>query len=219
MKTYLKLALTLIFLGVSLSAQSFSVDPQDNRNLASFTSDAPFEKIVGLANELEAIVMININNITDKPRGMVKIPIKNIKTGIDLRDEHLRSEMWLNAEKFPFAEFTLKAITSPSSKVLNDGERIKTVLIGDFKVHGVNREIEVPVKLSYYLENEKTKTKMPGNLLVANAEFEINLKDYGVSIPSMVIGKVSDNVKIIVNFVASDASGSGNPCNPCAPKK
>jgi polyisoprenoid-binding protein YceI len=61
--------------------------------------DAPFEKINGLVNGLDATVMINISNITEKPMGKVKVPINNIKTGIELRDEHLRSEMWLNSCK------------------------------------------------------------------------------------------------------------------------
>ena len=102
----LKSAFVLIFfLGLNVFAQTFSVDSQDGRNQAAFISDAPFEKINGLASGLDATVMLNVNDITQKPMGKVKVPIINIKTGIDLRDEHLRGEMWLNAEKFPYAEF------------------------------------------------------------------------------------------------------------------
>src|SRR4030067_1494632 len=108
-------AFLTLLLGINLFAQTFSVDSKDGRNQASFISDAPFEKIVGLSSGLDATVMLNINNITEKPMGKVKVPIGNIKTGIDLRDEHLRSEMWLNAEKFPYAEFQLTGIKNPTS--------------------------------------------------------------------------------------------------------
>lgn len=223
--------LTTLLLSVSLIAQTFSVDSKDGRNQAQFISDAPFEKIVGLSSGLDATVMINKNDITKNPMGKVKVSIKNIKTGIDLRDEHLRSEMWLNADKYPYAEFQLTGIKNASSNKLEDGKRVNATLTGKFSVHGITKNIEVPAKLTYYKESERTKAKTNGNLLVANADFSIKLSDYGVKIPSMVVGKVDEEVKITTNFVASDAnagmnpcntkmdSKKSNPCNPCAMKK
>ncbi len=210
--------LTVLF-GANLFAQTFPADSKDGRNQASFISDAPFEKIVGLSSGLDAMVMINKDDITAKPMGKVKVSIENIKTGIDLRDEHLRSENWLNAGKFPYAEFHLMGIKNASSNKLEDGQRVKAELIGTFSVHGVTKDIEVPATLTYFKESARTKMKAPGNLLVANAEFNINLSDFGIKIPSMVMGKVNEEVKITANFVASDANGSMNPCNPCGPNK
>jgi polyisoprenoid-binding protein YceI len=211
MKTKLTLgAIITLLLGINLFAQTFTADSKDGRNQASFTSDAPFEKIVGLSSGLDATVMINPNDVTQKPMGKVKVSIANIKTGIDLRDEHLRSEMWLNAGKFPYAEFQLTGIKNPSSKSLNDGQKVKVTLVGKFSVHGVTKDIEVPAELRYFKESEKTKAKAPGNLLVANADFKIKLAEYGVMIPDMVVGKVSDEVQININFVASDKNASGN---------
>lgn len=208
--------ITLLF-GINLFAQTFTVDSKDGRNQASFISDAPLEKINGLASGINATVMINVNDVTKNPMGKVTVPIGNIKTGIDLRDEHLRSEMWLNAAKYPNAEFVLSGIKNASSKSLNDGQRTKVTLVGKFSVHGVTKEIEVPATLTYFKESARTKAKAPGNLLVANADFKIKLADYGVKIPDMVVGKVNDEVEINVNFVASDKNASGvNPCNPCA---
>ena len=166
--------------------------------------------------------MSHINNITEKPMGKVKVPINNIKTGIDLRDEHLRGEMWLNAGKYPYAEFQLTGIKNSSSTKLDDGQKVYVTLLGKFSVHGVTKDIEVPAEFRYFKESEKTKAKAPGNLLVANANFNIKLSDYGVKIPDMVVGKVNEEVQITTNFVASDKNASGdNPCgvcNPCAMK-
>jgi polyisoprenoid-binding protein YceI len=219
MKTTLKFAaIMLIILGANLFAQTFSADSKDGRNQASFISDAPFEKIVGLSSGLDATVMINVNDITSNPMGKVKVPINNIKTGIDLRDEHMKSDMWLNAGKFPYAEFQLTGIKNPSSKTLNDGQKVKATLVGKFTVHGVTKDVEVPGTLTYFKESERTKAKAPGNLLVANADFNIKLSDYGVMIPSMVVGKVNEEVSITTSFVASDKNASGdNPCGVCNP--
>lgn len=85
MKTKIRfIAFLTLLLGINLFAQTFSVDSKDGRNQVIFISNAPFEKIVDLASGLGAIVMLNINDITAKPMGKVKVPINNIKTGIDL---------------------------------------------------------------------------------------------------------------------------------------
>ncbi|PIQ09078.1 MAG: hypothetical protein COW71_08340 [Ignavibacteriales bacterium CG18_big_fil_WC_8_21_14_2_50_31_20] len=214
----LSVLLTLVF-GLNIFAQTFTVDSKDGRNQASFISDAPFEKIVGLSSGIDATIMLNVNDLTASAMGKVKVAINNIKTGIDLRDEHLISENWLNAKKYPTAEFHLTGIKNASSNKLNDAEKVSITLVGKFSVHGVTKDIEVPATLIYFKESEKTKAKAPGNLLVANSEFSIKLSDYGVNIPSMVLGKVNEEVKINVNFVASDANGSSNPCGACGPDK
>ncbi|PJB00903.1 MAG: hypothetical protein CO127_06540, partial [Ignavibacteria bacterium CG_4_9_14_3_um_filter_36_18] len=186
MKTTIKFAAIILFLlGTNIFAQTFSVDSKDGRNQASFISDAPLEKTVGLSAGLDATVMLNVNDITQKPMGKVKVSVNNIKTGIDLRDEHLRGEMWLNAAKYPYIEFQLTGIKNASSKKLNDGQKVTVTLLGKFSVHGVTKDVEVPATLTYLKESEKTKSKSPGNLLVANTEFTIRLADYGIIIPSM----------------------------------
>lgn len=220
MKTKINLiAILILVLGLNLSAQTFSVDKKDGRNQASFTSDAPFEKIVGLSSGLDATVMLNTNDITNNPMGKVKVPISNIKTGIDLRDEHLRGEMWLNANKFPHAEFQWTGVKNPSNKKLENGKKINAILIGKFSVHGITKDIELPATLTYFTESERTKARTPGNLLAANAEFKIKLSDYGVQIPSMVVGKVNEEVLVSVNFIASDANAGENLCSTCGEKK
>lgn len=215
----LKSFIAFFVLSSSILAQTFSVDSKDGRNQAQFISDAPFEKIVGLSSGLDATIMINANNISEKPIGKVKVPISNIKTGIDLRDEHLRGEMWLNAEKYSYTEFQLTGIKNASANKLADGKKVNATLVGKFSVHGITNDVEVPASLTYYKESEKTKARIAGNLLVANAEFDIKLSDYGIQIPSMVIGKLNEVVKISTNFVASDANTGMNPCATCGTKK
>jgi hypothetical protein len=103
---------------------------------------------------------------------------------------------------------------------LSDGQKVKVTLVGTFSVHGVTKDIEVPATLTYFKESERTKAKVPGNLLVADANFKIKLADYGVKIPDMVVGKVNDEVQISTNFVASDKNAvADNPCGTCGTNK
>jgi polyisoprenoid-binding protein YceI len=221
MKTKLLTTVLLIFvLVVSGFAQStFSADASDMRNQATFESNAPLEDIVGVSNKLSIMVMINTNDITKMPKAKIGVDLASLKTGIELRDEHLRSPNWLDTDKYPKATFMLTGIFNPSSNTLNDGKKVKATANGQFTVHGVTKKISVPVELTYFKENAMTKAKMPGNLLKVKGKFSIKLSDYGVKIPSMVVGKLNEEIQVGINFIASDAVGGMNPCNPCGPKK
>jgi len=216
MKT-LKTIAVLFLLALTLNAQTFKASG-DNRNQATFESNAPLEDIVGVSNEVEAVAMINPTDLLHA-MGKVSVNLNVLKTGIDLRDEHLRGEMWLNTAKFPNAEFKLQSISGSSS--LTDSKPTNVKLHGTFTVHGVTKDLVADAQLTYFKESERTKGKMAGNLLKVKANFEIKLGDYGVMIPKMVVGKLDENIKVSVTFIATDAGSqmAGNPCgaNPCSP--
>ncbi len=216
MKT-LKTVVVLFLLALTLNAQTFKASG-DNRNQATFESNAPLEDIVGVSNDLNVVAMINPTNLSHA-MGKVSVNLSVLKSGIDLRDEHIRSAMWLNTEKFPNAEFKLKSISGASS--LADSKPTSVKLHGTFTVHGVTKDIVANAKLTYFKESARTKGKMAGNLLKVKANFEIKLGDYGVMIPKMVVGKLDENIKVSVSFIATDAGSkmAGNPCgpNPCSP--
>jgi polyisoprenoid-binding protein YceI len=194
---------TFLLILSTISAQTKFVASGDSRNQASFESNAPLEDIVGVSNSLEAVAMIDIANLANS-KGKVTVDLTRIKTGIDLRDEHLRSDTWLNTDKYPDAVFELKKISGASK--LSDGKKTNVKLHGSFTVHGVTRDIVADGELTYFEESERTKNRIAGNLLKVNADFNIKLSDYGVEIPSMVVGKVDEVIKVSTNFVASDAS-------------
>lgn len=223
MKT-LKIIAVLFLVAITLNAQTFNASG-DNRNQATFESNAPLEDIVGVSNEVEAAAMINPADLSHA-MGKVSVNLNVLKTGIDLRDEHLRGEMWLNTAKFPNAEFKLNSISGATS--LTDSKATDVKLHGTFTVHGVSKDLIADGQLTYFKESECTKAKMAGNLLKVKANFEIKLGDYGVMIPEMVVGKLDENIKVSVAFIATDAGSkmAGNPCspdmhkdgNPCSPQ-
>ena len=221
MKTKLLTTILLLFTLVisNLAQTTFSADASDMRNQATFESNAPLEDIVGTSNKLNVMVMINTNDITKMPKAKVAVDLSNLKTGIALRDEHVKSPNWLDTKKYPNATFMLNNLSSVSSNKLEDKRKVRATAHGKFSVHGITKEISVPVELTYFKENAMTKAKMPGNLLKVKGKFNIKLGDYGIKIPSMVAAKLSEDILVSVNFIASDAGGGMNPCNPCGPKK
>ena len=199
------IVLLMFFSAFTFAQTTFSSNASDTRNQATFESNAPLEDIVGVSNKLNSNITLNLNDITSSPKGNVKVELGAMKTGIDLRDQHLRSANWLNTEKYPHAEFELTEISDASSKNLSDTKPVKATAKGKLSIHGVTKEISAPVELTYYKETDQTKARVAGNLLKVSAGFTIKLSDYKISIPSMVAGKVDETIKVSVNFIASDS--------------
>jgi len=210
MKTVLKIIMVALLLtsvnlaqGFKVNAsgeQSFSFNDQYGRNQATFFSTTPLEDINGLTNDVKGIVNFDVGDVSTLT-GTVSISTASIKTGIDLRDEHLRSDNWLNAESYPEITFKIKSVSDVQSIESN---KLTAKVTGDFTVHGVTKETTTDVTMTYLDESEQTKKRAPGDLLGVQATFNITLSDY--EIDNMVLGqKVSDNIEIGVNIVGSNA--------------
>ena len=210
MKTILKTFLILI---VAISAsiaqgfkvkasgdQTFNFEDKYGRNQASFFSTTPLEDITGITNDVKGEVTFNVADIKTL-KGSVSISVATIKTGIDLRDEHLRSDNWLDAATYPEVTFIIKKVSDVN--VISDN-KLEAKLTGDFSAHGVTKEVVADVTMTYLDASEQTKQRAPGDLLGVQAKFNIVLSDYDVE--NMIVGqKVADNIEINVNIVGSNA--------------
>ena len=209
--------------------QTFTADINDGTNNARFESDAPLENIVGTTNKVEATLMINPKDITKNPKGKVIVNVASLKTGINLRDEHMRSADYLNTAKYPDATFVLTGLKA-SKKSLDNTKPLNATATGKLTIHGITKQVSVPVTLVYFKEDKKTGSKQPGNLLRLKANFNVKLSDYNITVPQILFYKLDETVAINIDIVASDAGSSAmavcNPCgpsetacNPCGPKK
>jgi len=180
--------------------QTFSFEDMRGRNQASFFSTTPLEDITGLSNDVKGSATLDLTDISTM-KGSVSISTASLKTGIELRDHHLQSSNWLDAESYPEITFTIKKVSDIKSAGDN---KLGAKVLGDFSVHGVTKEVTADVTLTYLAESEKTKTRAPGDLLNVEANFNIRLSDYDVD--NMVLGqKVSDNIEITATMVGSNA--------------
>jgi polyisoprenoid-binding protein YceI len=204
-------AITILAFNIASFAQGFKVTSSGiktfdftdmgKRNQASFYSTTPLEDITGLTNDVSGKVNFDISNIKSI-RGEFSVSIASIKTGIDLRDEHLRDENWLDAAKFPNIKFKINKVTDV--KQLADN-KLQVNFIGDFTLKGVEKSISGVATLTYLVESEQTNQRAPGDLLGVQAKFNVKLSDFGVK--NQVVGqKVAEIVEVSVNMVSSSAS-------------
>jgi polyisoprenoid-binding protein YceI len=207
MKTIIQ-TFILVLAAVTLTlAQGFKVKAtgeqtfnfEDKRNQLKFFSTTPLEDITGISNAVKGKVTLNVSDIKNM-KGSISIPVSSLKTAIDLRDEHLRSENWLDAENYPDIIFTIKKVSDV--KVVADN-KIEAKVTGDFSVHGETKETVADVSLTYLDESDQTKQFAPGDLLGVQAKFNIILSDYNVE--NMVVGqKVSENIEITATLRGSN---------------
>jgi polyisoprenoid-binding protein YceI len=136
----------------------------------------------------------NVELFTDEKditKSKVKAVIKttSIDTGINGRDEHLRTEDFFDTEKFP-------EIIFESSKIEKNGSGF--IATGNFTMHGVTKEIKLPFRIVGEKKDEKERKKNIGYV----AELEINRKDYGINWEhSSVPNFIGDNVKVKIQLL------------------
>jgi polyisoprenoid-binding protein YceI len=179
---------------------TFNFTDKGGRNQATFFSTTPLEDITGLSNDVRGSVTLNINDIKSM-KGTITVPVSAIKTGISLRDQHMVSEDWLNAEAYPDITFAIKNVSDIKS--LEDN-KVEAKVIGDFTVHGVTKETTADVTLTFLDASDQTKQRAPGDLLGVRANFKVQLSDFGIN--NKIVGqKVAEVVEVGVNMVGSNA--------------
>lgn len=125
----------------------------------------------------------------DKSSVTVSIQVASIDTGIQKRDEHLRSEEFFNVERFPEITFKSRQVKRTGA---NAGE-----IIGDLTIHGVTRPITLRVEL---LGSSESAGKGPVRWRVTTApikrsEFGLGWSK-GVEAVSMIGNDVTTDIQI-----------------------
>lgn len=171
---------------VSAQARTFSID----RARTSFTSSAQLETINGVSSTASGTFSVDPGRLSSAS-GTITVPVASIRTGIDERDEHLRSPQWLNAPAHANATFEITGVRGATSLTANQDANLQVV--GRFTIHGQTHEVTARVR---------AKWDGSGGLRL-RARFSIELDDYGVSIPSVVRAKVSNEISIQIDIRAS----------------
>jgi polyisoprenoid-binding protein YceI len=151
---------------------------------AKFSSDAPLEKIVGTADGGGEIKLDPADPASVK--GKLTMSVKSMKTGNDMRDDHLRSADWLDADKCPDITFEISSATVKSQKTEGDVTEVQLEVVGNFGLHCKTAPLTAPVTL-----------KWKGDKLKADTKFQVKLGDYEVKGREGVVGsKVGTTIEV-----------------------
>lgn len=203
----LALALSAVLAGLgALAAPDTAVAQARGWRVASgsriqFVSDAPLERITGTSSSVGGELTIDPANLATA-RGFVTVSVASLVTGNDLRDEHLHGDGWLDAATYPEARFEITRVSGASA--LTPGEVARITLHGNFTIHGHTREITASAQVRWIVASDELRADgITGDLIRAQAQFSLELPDYGVSVNPLVRLKVSDHIVVNVTLRAT----------------
>lgn len=182
--------------------QRFEIRP-GGASRVNVTSDAPLETIDGVSTAVSGNFTVDLANPSRQLTGRVVVASNSIRTGSDMRDEHLRGENWIDATRFP--EIALDLVGTDLARPLAANAPVRGNLRGRFSLHGQTRDVTVPVTvrlvpLSATEHAGMAQFGINADMLRVQGEFRINLSDYGVSIMAPLRLKVSNEIRVRVDL-------------------
>ncbi|MCP4582748.1 MAG: YceI family protein [candidate division Zixibacteria bacterium] len=196
------LALAISFSIASAETMNFNVNGKQDKEAVTFTSEATLETIEGKTSEIRGFVAVDPTDVTIGAQAKFAVALASLKTGIDMRDKHMR-ENHLETDKFPEAVFVLHKVTSQNGGDLTDGQSKHLTLDGDFTIHGVTQSITMEATVTFMAESKTTEPKIPGDILHIVAQFEVTLADYEIKRPKFLFLKLSETQVVDIDIFAS----------------
>ncbi len=148
------------------SADTYKIDAA--HSAVSFSiAHLVISEVNGRFNEFEGELTVDPATKSLVTGGKGVIQAKSIDTGIKKRDEHLCSADFFEVEKFPTLTFTGTEVVVESGK---------PVFVGKFTMHGVTKDIRVPVTVKGPITDPWGKTR-----IAFVAKTSLNRKDYGLT--------------------------------------
>ncbi|MBI5267594.1 MAG: YceI family protein, partial [candidate division Zixibacteria bacterium] len=161
-------------LPVAAPAADYGINSGSNEDTVHFRSPAKLEFIEGSTNNLTGGFTVDPHKTESGVRGLFQVDLRTLKTGIDMRDEHMR-ERHLQTDTFPFAYFSISSVKGLPSELKADS----LYSIGgdvEFFIHGVKRSIPISVEVRRSVEQNREAIKV-------TATFSLKLDDFGIPRP------------------------------------
>jgi polyisoprenoid-binding protein YceI len=172
-------------------AERFEIRP-DKRNLVRFESRAPMETFEGKTRQVSGYVEFDPRSLPDSAVILVEVDLASLDTGIPLRNRHMR-ENHLDTAQYPKAVFRGGRLESEGHPSLVPGQSAAFRVSGKFELHGVTRDITVPVEA----------TRLDDGSLHLVSRFEVKLSDYRISRPQFLLLKLDETQRITFDVRAA----------------
>jgi polyisoprenoid-binding protein YceI len=171
-------------------ADTYKIDPMHS-NVGFGVTHMVINTVHGKFNEFSGTLTLEGASIKEATGS---IQAKSIDTGIERRDNHLRSPDFFDVAKFP-------TITFQSKRTEKQGT--DTVLIGDFTMHGVTKELSLPVTIKGPI-----KDSWGNDRIGFQARTKLNRRDYGLKYNQALEAGglvVGDEIELEINAEAVKA--------------
>lgn len=143
-----------------------------------FLSSASLNEFTGESENLNGLLDLDANKFD------FYLDLNTLETGIVLRDRHMR-ENYLETNAYPFAEFSGQLEKSEQLKI---NQPLMVKAMGTFKIHGQEKDMTISGKL----------TKISASEVLLEADFEVKLGDFGISVPKLMFYELSEIQKVTI---------------------
>jgi len=180
-------AAAFLALSHAIAADNYKIDPAHS-SVGFSVRHMGVSNVKGHFDEFAGSLILDNGSIQE---ATATIQVKSLNTGIEKRDNHLRTADFFEAAKYP-------EITFKSKRVEKKGDQ--TVLIGDFTMRGVTKELQLPVTLSGPVKDPQGNSRIG-----LEAKATVNRTDYGMKFNAVMEAgglMVGDDVTIDINAEA-----------------
>jgi polyisoprenoid-binding protein YceI len=162
-QTLTSMAVVLLLGSVADAADTYKIDPA-HTSIGFSVRHLGLNNVKGQFREFAGAIALGDGKIAEASG---TIQVKSVDTGVQKRDDHLRTADFFDAARHPTITFKTKRIETTGGQI---------VLIADFTMRGVTKELRLPARLA-------GPAKDPwGNLRIGlEARTKLNRKDYGIN--------------------------------------
>jgi len=163
-------------------------------NDVRFYSDAPIEDFEGATRLIDGYVYwkgdsLRAGEVYDTSEVYFEVPLAALRTGIDLRDRHMR-ENYLHTDRHPYVSFKGKI-----DRVEPHGDTLRVVASGKVDLHGHQKDYVMNCDVS----------RADGSYRV-DAAFDVKLTDFDIEVPSLMFLKINEIIQVKVSFYVKRAA-------------
>jgi polyisoprenoid-binding protein YceI len=181
------LAVTLFLAPALNAADTYKIDPAHTTLMFSVTH-LGLSNVKGHFDDFDGSLTLDNGALVS---ASATIQTKSINTGVTPRDNHLRTPDFFDAATYPVITFKTKNVEKNA-----DGY----VLVADFTMRGVTRELRLPVVIRGPIVDPWGKDRIG-----LESHLKLNRKDYGINYSAALptgVPAVADEVSIEINAEA-----------------
>jgi len=185
---------------ITFAADTYKIDPA-HTSVTFSVRHFGINSVKGKFKEFDGALVLDGETLKEA-NGTIQV--KSVDTGVEKRDDHLRTADFFDAAKYPTIAFKTKRVEKGGSG--------QPVLIADFTMRGVTKELQLPAKTS-----KPTKDPWGGVRVGLEAKTKLNRKDYGITYHEVLetgVMAIGEEVELEINAEAIKESASkGNSEN------
>jgi polyisoprenoid-binding protein YceI len=144
---------------------------------------------VGTTTSISGELFLTTSGLHKESPSKFQVDLRTLTSDESRRDNFIRTNT-LQANRFPFAEFTIDQVTGwPANYV--EGTEVSLELSGTMTIRGVTKPVTWEVK-----------ARRQGDTLTAIADTQFKMTDFGITPPNVQIAVAQDEVQLQVVLLA-----------------